>query len=139
LNRTDVLAGKTPDAVWLISNDWLAFFSIPLDDVDETGIDGVSAGIVTGFTMELYEKGIITKHKPSKSQLRDIEYGMNLAKRVSELDIGQTVVVKDQIILAVEAIEGKDYSHGCRYVADWSSAVGDDYLGICSHVNRRPI
>ena len=56
----------------------------------------------------LPQKGIITKHRPSKAQTRDIEYGMGLARKIAELDIGQTVVVKDQMPLAIEAMEGTD-------------------------------
>lgn len=56
----------------------------------------------------LPQKGVITKRKPSKDQWRDVEYGMDLARNVARLGIGQTVVVKDQIPLAVEAIEGTD-------------------------------
>jgi len=54
------------------------------------------------------QKGILTKRKPAKAERRDIEYGWQLAKEIGRLDIGQTVVLKDQIILAVEAIEGTD-------------------------------
>jgi len=38
----------------------------------------------------------------------DIAFGLDLAQRMSRCDIGQTVVVKDGVILAVEAIEGTD-------------------------------
>jgi len=53
-------------------------------------------------------EGVLTKRKPTKPEWRDIEYGMNMAKRLASLDIGQTVVVKSQAIMAVEAIEGTD-------------------------------
>jgi DUF1009 family protein len=52
--------------------------------------------------------GIFTKRKPSKEEQKDIEFGWQMAKEVGRLDIGQTVVVKDQAVLAVEAIEGTD-------------------------------
>jgi UDP-2,3-diacylglucosamine hydrolase len=39
---------------------------------------------------------------------RDIDYGMRMATLISQADIGQTVVVKDGMMLAVEAIEGTD-------------------------------
>jgi DUF1009 family protein len=39
---------------------------------------------------------------------KDIQLGINTAIKMSESDIGQTVVVKDQMILAIEAIEGTD-------------------------------
>ncbi len=54
------------------------------------------------------QKGVLTKRKPAKAERRDIEFGWHMAKEIGRLDIGQTVVVKDQVILAVEAIEGTD-------------------------------
>ena len=54
------------------------------------------------------QKGVLTKRKPTKAERRDIEFGWQMAKEIGRLDIGQTVVVKDQVILAVEAIEGTD-------------------------------
>ena len=54
------------------------------------------------------QKGILTKRKPANAERRDIEFGWQMAKEIGRLDIGQTVVLKDQVILAVEAIEGTD-------------------------------
>src|SRR5690606_25925068 len=56
----------------------------------------------------LCEAGVLTGASPSKEQWRDIAYGYRLAKAVSDLDIGQSVVVKDGAVLAVEAVEGTD-------------------------------
>ncbi|MFZ3064237.1 MAG: UDP-2,3-diacylglucosamine diphosphatase LpxI [Nitrospirota bacterium] len=56
----------------------------------------------------LAEKGVITKRKPKKVELMDIEFGWPIAKEMGRLDIGQTVVVKERAVLAVEAIEGTD-------------------------------
>ena len=56
----------------------------------------------------LPSRGILTKTKPTSSQWEDISFGQNLAKKIAGLDIGQTVVVKEKTILAVEAIEGTD-------------------------------
>jgi DUF1009 family protein len=56
----------------------------------------------------LASPGILTKRKPSKEEQQDIEFGWQMAKEIGKLDIGQTVVVKDQAVLAVEAIEGTD-------------------------------
>ncbi len=53
-------------------------------------------------------RGIMTKRKLSKEEKLDIEFGWQMAKEVGRLDIGQTVVVKDRAVLAVEAIEGTD-------------------------------
>jgi DUF1009 family protein len=56
----------------------------------------------------LVDEGPLTQKKPSKKELLDIEYGWKIAKSIGKLDIGQTVVVKDKVIVAVEAIEGTD-------------------------------
>ena len=62
----------------------------------------------TFLTSLLPEKGILTKRHPSDDELLDIKYGHEIAKKIAGLDIGQTVVVKNRAILAVEAIEGTD-------------------------------
>ncbi len=46
--------------------------------------------------------------QPGRSHRSDLEYAYRLAKEVSRLDIGQTVVVKDGAVLAVEGFEGTD-------------------------------
>jgi DUF1009 family protein len=46
--------------------------------------------------------------KPSKAQQADVEFGFRMAKEISRLEIGQTVLVKDGAVLAVEAFEGTD-------------------------------
>jgi DUF1009 family protein/predicted dehydrogenase len=52
--------------------------------------------------------GILTRRKPSMKERQDIEFGWNLGKQLGKLDIGQCLLVKDQAVLAVEAIEGTD-------------------------------
>ena len=46
--------------------------------------------------------------KISGEQRADIEFGFRIAKEISRLEIGQSVVVKDGTVLAVEAFEGTD-------------------------------
>ena len=62
----------------------------------------------TFLSVLLPEKGILTSRKPSEEELLDIKYGHEIAKQIAGLDIGQTVVVKNRVILSVEAIEGTD-------------------------------
>lgn len=52
--------------------------------------------------------GVLGKLKPTEAQMEDINYGFALAKEMGKLDIGQSVVVKNKMIMAVEAIEGTD-------------------------------
>lgn len=52
--------------------------------------------------------GPLGVHAPSPAQLADIAFGFPIAKTIGALDIGQTIVVKERAVLAVEAIEGTD-------------------------------
>ena len=52
--------------------------------------------------------GVLGNIKPTKEQIDDVNYGYWLAKESGKLDIGQSVVIKDKMIMAVEAIEGTD-------------------------------
>ncbi|OGW86703.1 MAG: hypothetical protein A3C35_04045 [Omnitrophica bacterium RIFCSPHIGHO2_02_FULL_46_11] len=77
------------------------------DHLERKGIKLLNS---TAFLSEetLPQRGILTMRKPSKKELIDIDFGWHLAKQMGRLDIGQTVVVKNQAVLAVEAIEGTD-------------------------------
>ena len=71
--------------------------------------DGIEVVASTGYVPELlFPKGILTKKKPTKDQMADIIYGWEIARSLGNLDIGQCVVVRNQTVLAVEAIEGTD-------------------------------
>lgn len=75
----------------------------------ELGKAGITLLEITGFCSSLLAPpGPLTKGKPSRSEMKDIEFGFAMAKELGRLDIGQTVVVKDQAVMAVEAIEGTD-------------------------------
>ena len=52
--------------------------------------------------------GVLGKHKPTKEQMEDVNYGFGLAKEMGKIDVGQSVVIKDKMAMAVEAIEGTD-------------------------------
>lgn len=54
------------------------------------------------------KKGTLTKCAPDSFVWEDAYFGMNLAKSIAGLDIGQTVAIKDKAIVAVEALEGTD-------------------------------
>lgn len=51
---------------------------------------------------------IFTHAMPSEEQMEDIAFGFKTAKLIGQMDMGQTVVVKDKAVMAVEAIEGTD-------------------------------
>jgi DUF1009 family protein len=83
--------------------------TIMLSIVKELEKEGVDVMKITDLAGSLVVKeGVFTKKKPTKAQIEDIEFGFNIAKEIGRLDIGQTVVVKDKAVMAVEAIEGTD-------------------------------
>ncbi len=53
-------------------------------------------------------KGVLTRRKPTDNQMKDLKLGFQTAKHVGRMDIGQTIVVKEGVIVAVEALEGTD-------------------------------
>lgn len=90
--------------------------TIMLAIADEFEKSGINVLEQANFLKDMFPKqGVLTSRTPSSREYRDIEYGFDLAKRVAGLDIGQTVIVKGQSILAVEAIEGTDKAikRGC--------------------------
>ena len=56
----------------------------------------------------LAPRGTLTKRGPTQSELSDIDFGLAIAKQMGAMDIGQTVVVKEKAIVAIEAMEGTD-------------------------------
>ena len=51
---------------------------------------------------------MLTATRPSEAQWRDIHFGWRIAKEMGRLDIGQSIAVKEQEVIAVEAVEGTD-------------------------------
>lgn len=54
------------------------------------------------------KRGLLTRRPLTKKEAADVEFGKDIAKKLGSCDVGQTVVVKDKVILAVEALEGTD-------------------------------
>jgi DUF1009 family protein len=56
----------------------------------------------------LPEPGILTRRGPDDIESKDIAYGRRIAYEIARMDIGQSIVVRDQACVAVEAMEGTD-------------------------------
>jgi DUF1009 family protein len=52
--------------------------------------------------------GVLTRRAPNEHEAEDITYGLGVARQISGMDIGQTVVIADRACVAVEAMEGTD-------------------------------
>jgi UDP-2,3-diacylglucosamine hydrolase len=77
--------------------------------VNEFAGEGIRLGPATDYAPELLVRpGQLSSRGPSQWQWKDVEFGWRMAKEMGRLDIGQSVAVKDQAVLAVEAIEGTD-------------------------------
>jgi hypothetical protein len=73
------------------------------------GDEGIELISSTAFLEPLLaSEGVLTRRVPTEDELRNIEYGLNVAHAVAGYDIGQTVVVAAQACVAVEAMEGTD-------------------------------
>ena len=76
---------------------------------DEMQRKGVTLSNSVEFCADhLARPGVMTRLQPSAAQRRDAEFGWRIAKEIGRLDIGQAVAVKEQEVIAVEAIEGTD-------------------------------
>lgn len=90
-----------------------------LEDRKDDTILGAVAGVLEKLGLEVLPQWalapellvgaeVLGAREPTEAQQADIDFGMPLAKRYAQLDIGQTIVVKERAVLAVEAIEGTD-------------------------------
>lgn len=56
----------------------------------------------------LPQSGTLTRRQPDKHEREDIEYGLEIAREIARLDLGQTIVVRGKACVAIEAMEGTD-------------------------------
>jgi DUF1009 family protein len=52
--------------------------------------------------------GTLTRRQPSSAERADVEYGLEIARQMAGLDLGQTIVVRSKACVAIEAMEGTD-------------------------------
>jgi len=71
--------------------------------------DGIVVEEITSWAQDLMAPaGVLGRISPTAKQWKDIAFGRKMARGIGNLDIGQTVVVKDAAVIVVEAIEGTD-------------------------------
>ncbi|MGE3999484.1 MAG: LpxI family protein, partial [Planctomycetaceae bacterium] len=101
---------------WRTVHMWLRFAAENKKDdtlllavIREFARDNIQVESALQFCPELLVKhGFLTHRKPTPAQWRDVRFGWTLAKEMGRLDVGQTVVVNETAVIAVEAIEGTD-------------------------------
>jgi DUF1009 family protein len=123
--REAVVAGNVPKEHLFAGSDlirldergaaFLAALSSRSDDAILRGLgDAIEAEGVRVLSQATYAQhllapaGPLGRVAPTPEQLADVAFAWPLAKEIGRLDIGQTLVVRDRSVLAVEAIEGTD-------------------------------
>ena len=121
--RQAVMAGKVTKAVLLdprmaVDAETRAILEQAKDVSVEALLGSVAARLAqAGITVldsstflaaNLCPRGVLTRRAPSPEEAQDIQIGQRMARLMAELDVGQTVVVKRRVIVAVEALEGTD-------------------------------
>ncbi len=103
-----------------IRPDWkLAklLFSLPKKNTDSLigavakvlGEEGIQLVDSTQFLKPLLpDVGVLTSRAPNELETADMAYGLEVARHIASMDIGQTVVIADRACVAVEAMEGTD-------------------------------
>jgi len=81
-------------------------FSAIADQLKQEGMELVDSTFL--LKEYLAPKGTLTKRGPTLSELADVEFGAGIAKTMGDIDVGQTVVIKEKAIVAIEAMEGTD-------------------------------
>lgn len=123
--REAVVAGNVPKENLFAGSDLIrldergmAFLAALKDRSDDAilrglgdAIEGEGVHVLSQATYAehlLAPAGPLGRVAPTAEQLADVAYAWPLAKEIGRLDIGQTLVVRDRSVLAVEAIEGTD-------------------------------
>ena len=77
--------------------------------INELAKDNLEAFDQTALIKSLMPKpGVLSKREPTESELKDMKFGLEMARQIGAMDVGQTVVIKQQAVMALEAIEGTD-------------------------------
>jgi len=112
VKHTKIFGGIIPDKTFLA-------ILMKLTTRNTDGLIGAVANVLREHGIELIDStsllapllaksGVLTKRKPTDEEQRDFEFGYKMADAIAGLDIGQTVAVKHQAVVAVEAMEGTD-------------------------------
>jgi DUF1009 family protein len=112
VKHVQIFSGALPDVRML-----KMLLSLPRRNTDAL-IGGVAAELAregielidsTYFIKDqLPAEGVLTRRQPSANERADIEYGLEVAREIARLDLGQTIVVRARACVAIEAMEGTD-------------------------------
>jgi UDP-2,3-diacylglucosamine hydrolase len=112
VKHTKIFGGVVPDLKLLSVLARLPFrntdslISAVADILEDEGIELMDSTAL--LQPMLAGAGVLTARGPSADQQKDLDFGYRMADAIAALDIGQTIAVKHQAVVAVEAMEGTD-------------------------------
>jgi DUF1009 family protein len=75
----------------------------------ELASEGIELIDSTFFLKHLLpEAGVLSRRSPDSREKGDLEYGLEVAREIARLDLGQTIVIRAKACVAIEAMEGTD-------------------------------
>ena len=112
VKHVSIFSGIVPDLTLLSviarlkSRNTDALIGAVADVLRKEGIELLDS---TAFLAPLLAaEGVLGSRPPSPEEQTDFDFGYRMADTIAGLDIGQTIAVKDQAVVAVEAMEGTD-------------------------------
>ncbi len=112
VKHVQIFSGAVPDArmlkmiLRLPRRNTNALIGAVADELSREGIELIDS---THFLQDqLPQPGTLTKREPSERERGDIEYGLEIAREMARLDLGQTIVIRAKACVAIEAMEGTD-------------------------------
>ena len=112
VKHVQIFSGAVPDArmlkmiLRLPRRNTDALIGAVADELSREGIELIDS---TYFLQDqLPQPGTLTKREPNERERQDIEYGLQIAHEIARLDLGQTIVIRGQACVAIEAMEGTD-------------------------------
>ncbi len=112
VKHVQIFSGAIPDArmlkllLKLPRRNTDALISGIADELLSEGIELIDS---THFLKDhLPEPGVLTKRSPDSRENGNIEYGLEIAREIARLDLGQTIVIRAKACVAIEAMEGTD-------------------------------
>lgn len=112
VKHVKLFGGVLPDAtllkvlVRLKSKNTDAVIAAVADVLQDHGIALMDSTALIGDL--LAQPGVLTRRPPTGAMQRDFDFAYGVADLIAGLDVGQTIVVKDLAVVAVEAMEGTD-------------------------------
>jgi DUF1009 family protein len=112
VKHVQIFSGALPDVRML-----KMLLSLPRRNTDaliggvaqELAREGIELIDSTYFLQDhLPTEGVLTRRAPDERERGDVEYGLEVAREIARLDLGQTIVVRSRACVAIEAMEGTD-------------------------------